>query len=126
MLMEISAYAREVIEAGADDAGQLVDIVLEQYRYASWRHREGSLVCSCAGHKPTEGVAMSYALCMRSPACTCRNGHGVGAGLSAPRRLQWRQVLLCKLFTSSALFDCDAGLGLFPLYQSVSGQYARG
>ncbi|KAK9836321.1 hypothetical protein WJX81_005210 [Elliptochloris bilobata] len=30
-LMDISAYAREVIEAGADDAGQLVDIVLEQY-----------------------------------------------------------------------------------------------
>ena len=35
MLMEISTYARQVIEAGADDAGQLVDIILEQYRHAS-------------------------------------------------------------------------------------------
>ena len=45
MLVEISTYAREVIEAGADDAGQLVDIILEQYRWALQRHRSMGLVC---------------------------------------------------------------------------------
>ena len=49
MLMDISAYAREVIEAGADDAGQLVDIILEQYRCAraALRRAAGARASPC-------------------------------------------------------------------------------
>jgi hypothetical protein len=49
MLMDISAYAREVIEAGADDAGQLVDIILEQYRWPlpALGRAAGARACPC-------------------------------------------------------------------------------